>query len=192
MRFLAGPPRRRIPKREPGSQYTVFDSRRFHSNKLSTHNYCLPRFVIIFERNSRLGIKDPRNSWQTMSFATEPSLPTTQQAQTDERDTIHPHWHCANCRALIYNEDSRCPTCHGRQVKLSIAKEPSLNVVQRLSPFLRDATPVPPQQPSPITLLIKDPKTHAEDHSDRPGNPVADVLASAPSPALSEASTKVA
>lgn len=85
--------------------------------------------------------------------------------------TASPSWPCANCQTTVSTE--RCPTCHGVQVRiLDNQKDLTGAWLERLSPaiFRRTGTPTP----------------EGEAYEFRPLDPVACILASAPSPIVDE------
>ena len=84
--------------------------------------------------------------------------------------TASASWPCANCQTTVSSE--RCPTCHGIQVRILDNQKDDLSRVwlERLSPaiFRSTGTPTP------------------DECEFRPLDPVACVLASAPSPVVDE------
>ena len=87
--------------------------------------------------------------------------------------TASPSWPCANCQTTVSTE--RCPTCHGVQVRiLDNQKDLRGAWLERLSPaiFRHTGTPTPP--------------VDGEAYEFRPLDPVACILASAPSPIVDE------
>ena len=80
-----------------------------------------------------------------------------------------PSWPCAVCQTTVSTE--RCPTCHGVQVRIVDKDMPETAwLLQRLSPAVFRHTPTPV----------------AESYEFRPLNPVACILAAAPSPVVDE------
>lgn len=112
-----------------------------------------------------------------MGFSVEPG------ASNNEGDALamkppaivsSPSWPCANCHTTVSSE--RCPTCQGVQVRILDNKMRELRTqafLERLSPAVF-ARQTPTQEDS---MMIAD-----EEYAFRPLDPVACILASAPSP----------
>jgi len=63
-------------------------------------------------------------------------------------------WPCANCHAAVKATDSRCPACHGIQVRILNSAEIVTNQENRW--MARVASPALPPRPSPLALIQDD------------------------------------
>lgn len=141
-----------------------------------------------------------------MDDSSSPKLRDNEETsiETCDKKTSARMWPCANCHCMVNASDVRCPSCHGIQVEIKgeQSSETLKHWLERLSPIsVPRATPIR-QITSPSVVVEPDESdvdlevsvgsskiTYSdEDEDDRPVDPVAVILAMAPSPFISKES----